>query len=78
VTAPGANRGVVALMGQGRFAPGFALRFARPFAPWFTAAFAPVFAPALTDQRVAPGHQSYEWHVTATTCGQYGGKSVWR
>ena len=65
-------------LGRGRFARGFAGRFTLEFPPRFTAGFAPVFAPALAGRRVLPGHHSYEWNLTATTCGWYGGKSVRR
>ena len=64
--------------GRGHFARGFAGRFAMGFAPRFTVPFAPVFAPALAVRCVLPGQHSYEWNLTATTCGWYGGKSVRR
>jgi hypothetical protein len=61
-----------------RFVRPFAARFAVAFTPTFTARFAPAFAVARRGHRVSPGHHSYDWHVTATTCGWYGGKSVGR
>ena len=61
-----------------RFAWRFAPAFAERFAPGFGVRFVPLFAPARPARRVLPGHHSYEWHVTATTSGWYGGKSVGR
>lgn len=63
-------------LGRGRFARGIAGRFTMELAPRFTAGFALVFAPARAGRRVLAGHHSYEWHVTDTTCGWDGGRSL--
>lgn len=52
-----------------RFAPWFAPEFAPGFTPLFALRFAPWFAPASTHRRGSAGQRSYEWHLTATTCG---------